>query len=253
MIDLTTTLGDLVTEDPRRAHPRPARPRLLLQRPSDDRRGVELNGLDADRVAAAVDLPDPEPAPEWQSLGLTGLADHILDTHHAYLWEELGPLGSLVEKVLAAHGEPSRTGRPARRLCRAGQRPRPAPDEGGADPVPGHQGDRRDGVRWAGLRRRRPIKQMMVEQTGRWAARAHAHDHRRLRRSGRRLRVLPAADVPPAHAGTRPLHPYPQGEQRPVPARSGRVRAGRGLSHNERKRSRSGPGALRRWGVTAAR
>jgi len=106
MIDLTTTLGDLVTEDPRRA-------RILEQLGLDyccnGHRTIaeasELKGLDADRVAAAVDLPDPEPAPEWQSLGLTGLADHILDTHHAYLWEELGPLGSLVEKVLAAHGE----------------------------------------------------------------------------------------------------------------------------------------------------
>jgi len=106
MIDLTSTLGQLVTDDPRRAR---VLEQLGLDYCCNGHRTIaeasELKGLDADRVAAAVDLPDPEPAPEWQSLGLTGLADHILDTHHAYLWEELGPLGSLVEKVLAAHGE----------------------------------------------------------------------------------------------------------------------------------------------------
>ena len=66
---------------------------------------ASAKGLDADAIAEALDLPDREDTPDWQSFGLTGLVDHILGTHHAYLWDELGPLGSLVDKVYSVHGE----------------------------------------------------------------------------------------------------------------------------------------------------
>lgn len=106
MIDPTSTLGDLVTDDPRRA-------RVL--------EGFELDycchgqrslaeaasekGLDLGTVARALDLPDrPEPA-DWQALSQSGLIDHVLTTHHAYLWAELGPLGTLVDKVYSVHGD----------------------------------------------------------------------------------------------------------------------------------------------------
>ena len=106
MIDTTTALGDLVTEDPRRA-------RVLEDLGLDfcchgSRSLAEASqekGLDVAAVAAALDLPDREEAPEWQSLGLAALADHIVAVHHAYLWDELGPLGTLVDKVYSVHGE----------------------------------------------------------------------------------------------------------------------------------------------------
>jgi len=106
MIDITATLGDLVTDDPRRS-------RVLdgfgLDYCCHGQRSLaeaaSAKGLDADQVAAALDLPDREVAPDWQSYGLTQLTDHVLDTHHAYLWDELGPLGTLVDKVYSVHGE----------------------------------------------------------------------------------------------------------------------------------------------------
>jgi regulator of cell morphogenesis and NO signaling len=41
----------------------------------------------------------------WTTLALPALADHIVETHHRYLHEELRLLDALAAKVLAAHGE----------------------------------------------------------------------------------------------------------------------------------------------------
>jgi len=106
MIDLTSTLGDLVTEDPRRA-------RILEGYGLDYCCGGQRSlaaasadkGLDAAGVALALDLPQPEAAPQWQALGLAALADHVEAVHHKYLWDELDRLRGLAEKVANVHGE----------------------------------------------------------------------------------------------------------------------------------------------------
>lgn len=102
----TTTLGDLVTEDPRRS-------RVLDEFGLDYCCGGQATladacaaqGLDTQQVAEALDLPDRGPAPEWQKLSLADLARHVVDTHHTYLWRELPRLQMLVEKVADVHGE----------------------------------------------------------------------------------------------------------------------------------------------------
>lgn len=42
---------------------------------------------------------------DWTRAGLAELCDHIQGTHHAYLKTELPRIRSLVDKVMAAHGE----------------------------------------------------------------------------------------------------------------------------------------------------
>lgn len=106
MIDLTRTLGDLVTEDPRRAR---VLEELGLDYCCHGQRSLEQaageQGLTATEVAARLDLPERAAAPQWQSLGMAGLADHIEEVHHGYLWGELRGLGELVAKVHSVHGD----------------------------------------------------------------------------------------------------------------------------------------------------
>jgi regulator of cell morphogenesis and NO signaling len=56
-------------------------------------------------IATADQEPDTGDENQWQALGLTLLADHIVATHHAFLREELPRIHELVERVVAAHGE----------------------------------------------------------------------------------------------------------------------------------------------------
>jgi len=106
-IDISTPLGDLVTADPRRA-------RILEgfgldyccngHRPL--REATHTAGLDVAEVAAALHLPGlaPAPTPTGERPNST-YAHGIVDSHHAYMWEEMPRLQALVDKVLAAHGE----------------------------------------------------------------------------------------------------------------------------------------------------
>src|SRR5262245_65223199 len=55
----------------------------------------------------------------WTTLAPPALADHIVDTHHRYLHEELPLLDALAAKVLAAHGERHPELREVRRLVAA--------------------------------------------------------------------------------------------------------------------------------------
>jgi regulator of cell morphogenesis and NO signaling len=102
-----TTVGQLVTERPSRAKvfekfgidyccgggkplgqacvDRKVEPQLVLD---------ELRRNDAQRA----------PERDWAALGLTRLADHIEQVHHAYLRQELPRLDFLTRKVAAAHG-----------------------------------------------------------------------------------------------------------------------------------------------------
>lgn len=102
----TATLGDLVTEDARRSR--------ILEKYGLDyccNGGDTLAdasaaaGLNLDEVTAALDLPDT-PAPVSRAAGdNASLAHDIVDTHHAYMWEEMPRLAALVEKVFRVHGE----------------------------------------------------------------------------------------------------------------------------------------------------
>ena len=106
MIDVQTTLGEVVT-----SHPALAR--------ELERRGLDYccggrrtlaeacaeAGLDADAVAGALtDVCVPATPADWASMDIADLVDHIEATHHHYLWDELPRLQALLERVRAAHG-----------------------------------------------------------------------------------------------------------------------------------------------------
>lgn len=105
----TTSLADLVIADPRRT-------RILESLGLDYccngqqslAEAAASAGLDADEVAAALTLADPAPASNpataTEQPG-TALAHDIMDTHHAYMWEEMPRLEALVAKVHAVHGD----------------------------------------------------------------------------------------------------------------------------------------------------
>lgn len=106
-ITATATLGDLVTEDSRRSR--------ILEKLGLDyccngadslSAAVAAAGLNIDDVITALDLPDAAPHTEASRPGnTTELAHDIVDTHHAYMWEEMPRLAGLVEKVYRVHGE----------------------------------------------------------------------------------------------------------------------------------------------------
>lgn len=105
MSDPNRTLGDLVTE-------RPGAARVL------ERYGLDYccgggatlaeacteHGVDLAAVTADLDRVEHAPAPDWASMTASELAEHIVETHHAYLREELPRLSSLAEKVAGVHG-----------------------------------------------------------------------------------------------------------------------------------------------------
>ena len=105
-IAATATLGDLVTEDSRRSR--------ILEKFGLDyccngadtlASAAAAAGLDVAALAAALDLPDPAPRPQSGPTVTGDLAHDIVDTHHAYMWEEMPRLAALVEKVHRVHGE----------------------------------------------------------------------------------------------------------------------------------------------------
>lgn len=105
MISSSTTLGDLVAQDPRRAR---VLERLELDYCCNGQRSLaeaaSAAGLDVDQVAADLDLPDAPPVTTPQPGDNAALAHDIVDTHHAYLWEEMPRLAALVDKVAQVHG-----------------------------------------------------------------------------------------------------------------------------------------------------
>ena len=106
VIDITLSLGALVTEHPELA-------RELERRGLDYCCGGQRSladacaalGADAEAVAAELaDLAGAPAPPTWASLDAVGLVEHLLATHHRYLWEELPRIDALVEKIVAVHG-----------------------------------------------------------------------------------------------------------------------------------------------------
>lgn len=111
-IELTTTVGELVRE-------RPARSRIFEQLQIDYCCGGAVplgeacakRGLDPQAVAQQIRQLDAEPATgdeepiDADAMTLTDLANHIEQTHHAYLKAELPRLAAMTQKVFEVHGE----------------------------------------------------------------------------------------------------------------------------------------------------
>jgi len=106
-VDTSATLGDLVTEDPRRSR--------ILERFGIDyccsgqrslADATNEAGLDLAEVAQALDLPEDSSAPQGATPRENAVLAHdIVDTHHAYMWEEMPRLQALVDKVQGVHGD----------------------------------------------------------------------------------------------------------------------------------------------------
>ncbi len=58
-----------------------------------------------DRLRQVAEVPRADATSNWSESSLTSLCDHIEQTHHAYLRNELPRLAALIEKVVAAHAD----------------------------------------------------------------------------------------------------------------------------------------------------
>lgn len=109
MPDINTTVGDWVTE-----HPQTSRVFESLQLDyccGGDKplaQACSERELDPQQVIARLEesLQNADAAAtNWAGESLTQLCDHIAQTHHAYLKEELPQLTEVVAKVTTVHGE----------------------------------------------------------------------------------------------------------------------------------------------------
>lgn len=104
-----STLADLVTD-------RPGRSRVFESLGLDYccngaqslESACQKSGQDLDSVLAKLSAFDAETSgpeePDFGNMGLGELIDHIVETHHAYMKEEMQPLSQLIEKVKRVHG-----------------------------------------------------------------------------------------------------------------------------------------------------
>lgn len=106
-IDVAISLGDLVIQDPRRS-------RVLagfgIDYCCNGHRSLEEAaqeaGLDLGDIVKALDLPAPAAGEiREHPRELSALAHDIIDTHHAYIWEEVPRLKELMDKVHRVHGD----------------------------------------------------------------------------------------------------------------------------------------------------
>lgn len=102
-----STLADIVTANPSLA-------RVLEDRGLDYCCGgtatlheaCATQQLDTDDVLAELTAGAVgETAPDWATMNVSELVDHLEGTHHRYLWDEMPRLTALADKVLAVHGE----------------------------------------------------------------------------------------------------------------------------------------------------
>lgn len=110
MFKVTDTVGSIVAQ-------RPAVSRVFEQAGIDYCCGGKIplgdvcqkQGIDPQTFLASLEewaaAAGTEPVVDAAAMTLTGLADHIEGTHHAYLKTELPRLGALTTKVAAVHGE----------------------------------------------------------------------------------------------------------------------------------------------------
>lgn len=104
-IDVNASLGDLAIEDPRRT-------KVFADFGLDYcchghvslAQAVTESELDIETVRAALTIPGPAPSDEARDRAQSALAHDIVDTHHAYMWEEMPRLKELVDKVARVHG-----------------------------------------------------------------------------------------------------------------------------------------------------
>lgn len=100
----TRTLADLVTS-------RPAAARVLERHHLDFCCGGGRTvaaacadaGVDVESLYAEIEALAPSSAPDWVSMGVAELVDHVESVHHAYLHEELPLLSQLAAKVRDVH------------------------------------------------------------------------------------------------------------------------------------------------------
>lgn len=107
-INPATTLASLVNEHPDLAGELERRSldyccgghRTLLE-------ACAAQGLDPASVVAELRQAASRaaPVPEWTSMNAVALVEHLIATHHAYLWTELPRLSALLDKIMAVHGE----------------------------------------------------------------------------------------------------------------------------------------------------
>jgi regulator of cell morphogenesis and NO signaling len=97
-------IGDIVTADPSRA-------RIL------ERFGIDYccggreplsevcawAGVDLDELLTALNA-QPGPPADWAGFDDAALVEHIVDTHHRFLWDEFPRLSATVDKVARVHG-----------------------------------------------------------------------------------------------------------------------------------------------------
>lgn len=67
--------------------------------------GLEINDVIGMLEAASQSDTSQDVAPDFQTVSLTELIAHILDTHHVFTKQEMARLESLTKKVVSAHGE----------------------------------------------------------------------------------------------------------------------------------------------------
>ncbi|NLC97716.1 MAG: iron-sulfur cluster repair di-iron protein [Actinomycetales bacterium] len=105
-IDVNISLGDLVAQDPNRAR---IFEELEIDYCCNGHRSlseaVTTAGGDLDSVIASLEAlaAVPTPAANPTPTENAALAHDIVDTHHAYMWEEMPRLQALVDKVHGVH------------------------------------------------------------------------------------------------------------------------------------------------------
>jgi len=104
-----STLGQLVTERPARAH---LFERLGLDYCCGGRKrladAARSAGLDVNVVLRELDAWDASSDQEevnWSKRSMTELVDHIVASHHTYLRQRLPTVALMLEKVVRAHGK----------------------------------------------------------------------------------------------------------------------------------------------------